>query len=587
MQLGRFLRTSTLILSTAFIPGFALGQDSKTGSQDSKTTTPAPAVKAQKPAAQEDDPLHREQTPEQRKANEKRFKKEVSDTYKKWLDNDVVWIITDEERAAFKSLSNDTERDNFIEQFWLRRDPTPDTVENEFKEEHYRRIEYANEHFASGVPGWKTDRGHMYIVFGPADSIDSHPSGGTYNRPQEEGGGETSTFPFEIWRYRYLEGIGQEVEIEFVDDCMCGKYEMTLDRSKKDALLQVPGAGLTDYEAMGIANKADRFTGGGLERLGAGAFTQGNASKEFDRMEQFAKLNRAPSIKFKDLDEVVSHKLRFNLMPFDVRIDFVKATDSTVLVPITLQIRNKDITFVEKDGIEHGVVNILGRVTTLTGKIVQTFEDTVTIDTPKELLENASQKSSVYWKALPLRAGLQYRVDVVVKDVANGEGRMGTYQTSFRAPKMDEDQGLIASSLILADKMEKVPTREIGAGDFVLGTTKVRPRVNVSPSKFASFKRNEKMNFWMQVYNLSVDQKTNKSSATIEYEIVNMANKQSVLKQSESSADWGSTGDQVTVEKSLPLASLAPGTYQLNIKVNDNNSKQSITPMPTAMFVVE
>jgi GWxTD domain-containing protein len=580
MQFGRFLRTSTLILSIAFIPGFALGQDSK-------TTTPAPATKAQKPTAQEDDPLHRELTPDQRKANEKRFKKEVSDTYKKWLDNDVVWIITDEERAAFKSLSNDTERDNFIEQFWLRRDPTPDTVENEFKEEHYRRIEYANEHFASGVPGWKTDRGRMYIVFGPADSIDAHPSGGTYDRPQEEGGGNTSTFPFEIWRYRYLEGVGQEVEIEFVDDCMCGKYEMTLDRSKKDALLQVPGAGLTDYEAMGIANKSDRFTNGGIERLGAGAFTQGNATKEFDRMEQFAKLNRAPAVKFKDLAEVVDHKIRYNLMPFDVRIDFVKATDSTVLVPITLQIRNKDITFVEKDGIEHGVVNILGRVTTLTGKIVQTFEDTVTVDTPKELLENASQKSSVYWKALPLRAGLQYRVDIVLKDVANGEGRMGTYQTSFRAPKMDEDQGLIASSLILADKMEKVPTREIGAGDFVLGTTKVRPRVNVSPSKFASFKRNEKMNFWMQVYNLSVDQKTNKSSATIEYEIVNMANNQSVLKQSESSADWGSTGDQVTVEKSLPLASLTPGTYQLNIKVNDNNSKQSITPMPTATFVVE
>jgi hypothetical protein len=362
---------------------------------------------------------------------------------------------------------------------------------------------------------------------------------------------------------------------------------MTLDRSKKDALLQVPGAGLTDYEAMGIANKADRFNGSGLERLGKGAFNQDLGTKQFDRLETFAKLQRAPSVKFKDLAEVVDHKIRYNLMPFDVRIDFVKATDSTVLVPITLQIRNKDITFVEKDGIEHGLVNILGRVTTLTGKIVQTFEDTVTIDTPKELLENVSQKSSVYWKALPLRAGLQYRVDIVLKDVSNGEGRMGTYQTSFRAPKMDEDQGLMASSLILADKMEKVPTREIGAGDFVLGTTKVRPRVNVSPSKFATFKRSEKMNFWMQVYNLSIDQKTNKSSATIEYEIVNTANNQAVLKTSENSADWGSTGDQVTVEKSMPLASLAPGTYQLNIKVNDNNSKQSITPMPTATFVVE
>ena len=249
--------------------------------------------------------------------------------------------------------------------------------------------------------------------------------------------------------------------------------------------------------------------------------------------------------------------------------------------------KNKDITFVEKEGVAHGVVNILGRVTTLTGKIVQTFEDTVSIDVPKDLLASTMTKSSVYWKALPLRAGLPYKLDIVLKDVSNGEGRLGTLTKSIRVPKMDEDQGLMASSLILADKMEKVPTRDIGSGDFVLGTTKVRPRVSPSDGKPASFKREEKMNFWMQVYNLGVDQKTNKSSATIEYEIVNTANNQSVMKTSENSSDWGNTGDQVTVEKSLPLASLAPGTYQLSIKVSDNISKQSITPAPSAKFVVE
>jgi hypothetical protein len=368
---------------------------------------------------------------------------------------------------------------------------------------------------------------------------------------------------------------------------MCGKYEMTIDRSKKDALLNVPGAGLTTYEEMGLASKADRFTGGGLERLGTGAFTQGNASKEFDRLEIYGKLNSAPKVKFKDLDEVVTSKIRYNLMPFDVAVDFVKATDTTVLVPITIQMKNKDITFVEKDGVAHGVVNILGRVTTLTGKIVQTFEDTVSIDVPKDLLTSTMTKSSVYWKALPLRAGLPYKLDIVLKDVSNGEGRLGTLTKSIRVPKMDEDQGLMASSLILADKMEKVPTRDIGSGDFVLGTTKVRPRVSPSNGTPASFKREEKMNFWMQVYNLGVDQKTNKSSATIEYEIVNTANNQSVMKTSENSSDWGNTGDQVTVEKSLPLASLAPGTYQLSIKVSDNISKQSITPVPSAKFVVE
>ena len=124
------------------------------------------------------DPLKRPIPEKQKKANAKALKIELSKTYRKWLDEDVRWIITDQERSAFMQLSNDEERDQFIEAFWQRRDPTPDTEENEFKEEHYRRIAYANEHFAAGIPGWKTDRGRIYIVFGPPDEIDSHPSGG-------------------------------------------------------------------------------------------------------------------------------------------------------------------------------------------------------------------------------------------------------------------------------------------------------------------------------------------------------------------------------------------------------------------------
>src|ERR1700737_3683942 len=336
--------------------------------------------------ASQTDPLKRQIPEKQRKANAKALKIELSKTYRKWLDEDVRWIITDEEKSAFMQLSNDEERDQFIEAFWQRRDPTPDTEENEFKEEHYRRIAYANEHYAAGIPGWKSDRGRIYIMYGKADEVESHPSGGTYQRPREEGGGETSTFPFEQWRYRYLEGIGQEVIIEFVDTCMCGDHHMTMDRSEKDALLYTPNAGLTMYEQMGLSNKADRFTGGGLERLGKSPFNSDLQSKQFDRLEQFYKLQKPPAVKFKDLGEGVSHKMSVNLMPFDVRTDFVRVTSDTVLVPITIQVKNRDVTFVNKDGVQRGTVNIFGRVSTLTGKVVQTFEDTVQVDVPSELL---------------------------------------------------------------------------------------------------------------------------------------------------------------------------------------------------------
>jgi len=531
---------------------------------------------------QQVDPLKRPLTEKQKKASSKALKQELSSTYKKWLNEDVRWIITPEELSAFKQLSNDEERDAFIEQFWLRRDPTPDTPENEYKEEHYRRIAYANEHFAAGIPGWRTDRGRIYIAYGPPDQIDAHPSGGSYERPMEEGGGETSTFPFEDWRYRYIEGVGQEINLEFVDACQCGDYHLTIDPNEKDALLHTPGAGLTLYEQMGMANKTNRIANSGSGAANAGPEAGLQSNNAFSKLEMLAKVNTPPKVKFKDLEEVVSHKINVNLMPFEVMTDFVKVTGDTVLVPVTIQIKNKDVTFVSKDGIQRGTVNIFGRVTGLTGKVAQTFEDTVQVDVPNDLLEKTVEHSSLYWKAIPLRPG-RYRFDVVVKDV-NGD-RVGTWSHGVMVPEFNEDK-LASSSLILADHMEKVPTKNVGSGSFVIGETKFAyPHLDGANGQPASFKRDQRMNLWMQVYNLQADDKTKKASANIEYEIVNVANNQAMLHSSESTDTMGNVGDQITLEKSLALASFQPGVYKLTVKVADNVSKQQIAP--SVRFAVE
>src|ERR1700733_260935 len=250
------------------------------------TMAPAAVLRGQQPGNQsagqdqDIDPLKRPRSDKEQQQAQKAVRQELKGAYKTWLDQDVAYIISDEERKAFRNLSNDEERDSFIEQFWLRRNPNPDSPDNEFREEHYRRIAYANEHYAAGKPGWKTDRGHMYIAFGPPDSTESHPSGGSYQRPQEEGGGETSTFPFEVWHYRYLEGIGDNIDIEFVDPCMCGDYHATIDRSEKDALKNVPGGGMTMAESEG-ESKAGRFSGTDLEELGDGPGAASRQSKEF------------------------------------------------------------------------------------------------------------------------------------------------------------------------------------------------------------------------------------------------------------------------------------------------------------------
>ena len=532
------------------------------------------AADAQAGAQSQQDPLTRPLSDKERFKQRKELKEELKGTYRKWLDEDVHWIITDTEMKAFKSLTNDEERDSFIEAFWQRRNPNPDSPENEFREEHYRRIAYANEHFAAGKPGWKTDRGHIYISFGKPDSTDSHPSGGTYDRPMEEGGGQTSTFPFEVWHYRYLEGIGDNIDIEFVDTCMCGDYHMTIDRSEKDALLHVPGAGQTLYEQMGMAKQADRFHGG-LENLGTGPMSSSQQSKEFDRLELFAKLQAPPPIKFKDLESfLTNHKLLTGpVFPFDVRTDYVKVTDDTVIVPITLQIKNRDITFQTKDGVSKGQVNILGRVSTITDHIVQTFEETVQVEEPQELLEQSLNTSQLYWKALPLRPG-RYRVDIAIKDVNNPD-HVGIWAQGVNVPKFDDDK-LSASSLILADKMERVPAKQIGTGNFIISNTYIRPRVTANAATPVNFHRAQNLNFWMQVYNLGIDEKSKQNSAKITYQIIDAASNKALLDTQEDSKTLAANSDQLTLEKSLPLASLQPGKYLVKIMVNDSVSKQEI-----------
>ncbi len=595
------VRVGSRYLASLLILAVAAGFAGPAGAQSDKPAPPVPpsssspgaaaaGSQAQSSAGQssqpqsgdEVDPLKRAPNEKQKKQQKASLKIELSKTYKKWLNEDVVWIITDQERAAFKQLSNDEERDNFIEAFWQRRDPTPDTEENEYKEEHYRRIAYANEHFAAGIPGWKTDRGRIYIMYGAADEVDSHPSGGSYNRPMEEGGGETSTFPFEDWRYRYLEGIGQEIIIEFVDTCMCNDYHMTIDRSEKDALKTTPNAGLTLYESMGMTNKSSRFNSG-LEQLGNGPDSAAQAAKQFDRLETYAKLQAPPAVKYKDLEEIVNTKIITNLMPFDVRTDFVKVTGDTVLVPITIQLKYRDITFVNKDGVQRGTVNVFMRVSTLTGRIVQTQEEPVQVDVPAELLPRTAENSAVYWKALPLRPG-RYKVEIAVKDV-NGD-RKGLWSRGIVVPEYSDDK-LSTSSLIVADVMEPVPTKDVSTGQFVIGLNKVRPRVAPADGKPAVFKRSRdpKVNFWIQVYNLGVDEKTHKPSATFEYDIVNVATNKPVVQKTESTDTMGNIGEQVTLQKSIAAANLQPGVYRIDIKVNDNISKQTIDP--SATFAVE
>src|SRR5258707_5238076 len=276
-------------------------------------------------------------------------KPELKKAYKDWIEKDVAYVITDEERKAFKKLTTDEERENFIEEFWRRRDPDPDTDENEFKEEYYERIAYANEHFASGIPGWKTDRGRIWITFGKPDERETHPMGGNYERPSYEGGGSTSTYPFEIWFYRYLAGVGSGVEIEFVDPTGSGEYRIARNPNEKDALLTIPGAGLTLSEQLGLSDKADRISGAG--GIGNQQY-QREQDSPFSRLQLLADLSRPPAVKFNDLATAVNTGVvEENPLNFELPVDFFRQSDERVITAFTIQADNRDLVFQDSGGL--------------------------------------------------------------------------------------------------------------------------------------------------------------------------------------------------------------------------------------------
>jgi hypothetical protein len=400
-------------------------------------------------------------------------------------------------------------------------------------------------------------------MYGKPDDIESHPSGGTYERPIEEGGGRTSTFPFEIWRYRYIEGIGNEVLLEFVDPSMSGEYHMTIDPSEKDALLHVPGAGLTFDEEINGLDKANR-----LNRAGASIGNPlGNTSRTnpFDRLQLLADIYKPPEVKYKDLEAVITTKLSFNVLPFNYRTDFVRVSEDMVLMPVTIAIHNKDFAWQEQEGVHTATGHVLIEVTGVNGRRAPNgvVEDSIQQQIPDSFFKQTLEGIQLYQKIIPLKPG-HYKIAIVVKDMNSGNA--GAVNTNLPVPRFPDEQ-LTLSPLILADRIDSVSPNQVGTGAFVIGANKVRPNVT---NEFLKA-RDKDVNIWFQVYNLKLDEATKKPSATVEMIITR--NNQEVKRTTEQSSQLANAASQMTVIKSMPVTDFEPGVYAIQVKVTDNLTK--------------
>ena len=504
-------------------------------------------------------------SPKDLKRRELKLSKELGPGVTDWLNDEVADIITPEERRAFLELSTNEERDQFTELFWQRRNPDPESPINTAKEEHYRRLAYADERFSSGIPGRKTDRGRIYIIWGQPDEIESHPTGGAYQRPIEQGGGESSAYPWEVWRYRHLEGIGQNIEIEFVDTTSSGEYHIAYDPCEKDALAHVPGAGLSLSETFGRGSKADRFTNSNGTTCPMPFGGMSASSNEFEMQEHNFLIQR-PHQHFRELEEKVLSHIVANQIPFQYRADFLRATTNTVLVPITVQLRNRDLNFQRKQGLYSAVLDLYGRITDPGGRVIQIFEDVISRDFPDSLFEASLDLSSIYQKSVPLRSGL-YRLDLVIKDTQNGN--MGTSGTALRVPRFEQEK-LDASSLILADQIEPVSTAQMAVGQFVLGAYKVRPRLG------QEFFSSDSLGIYFQLYNLKVDEVSHKTKASVAYRITQTKDQKEVWRAVETPDHLHQGGEQLTIERLIPVSALGPGHYNIEVTAIDLLTNETV-----------
>jgi len=484
---------------------------------------------------------------------------EQEDYFQKWLDEDVIYIITDEERKVFEDLTTPDEKEQFIEQFWFRRDPDPRSATNAYKAEHYRRLAYVNEKFSVGMPGWMSDRGKIYIIHGPPAQVESHPTGGQYQRPMREGGGWTQAYPWERWRYRHIEGIGDDVELEFVDKSMTGQYRLALNPEEKDALLQLGTHGATLFEIYDQELKRDRPYINPLNRE-KWNYLQRRRDMAFERYLTYAKVQGVQEIKFTDLQEIVKIDVTYEKIPLDARVDYFRLNDAQVLVPITFELKDKDLTFLQREGGLMAEVAVYGIITSITNRIVDEFEDELMTGYSLKDGQTPGTGGAMYQKIVVLDNDTRYKLSLVVKDL--NSGKVGVVRKAITPPKYDPSS-LGISSLLLSSHIYVLDDLPEDNSMFVLGDLRIRPSLdNV-------FSHNMRVAMYLQAYHSELDQSRLEPSIRVTSRISRDGDAVvEMLDEAGESVQYFNSERLVLIQE-LPVASLKEGRYQLEIEVED------------------
>lgn len=527
----------------------------------------------------------------------------LSPRHRRWLEEEVIYIISEKEKDVFLSLKSEEERERFIQAFWRRRDPTPETPVNEFREEHYRRLAYANEHFFEGKPGWKTDRGRVYIMFGPPDFVETNPSGG---RGFLFGpAAPTAEFPSEVWTYLYLPGVKARfgrVEFIFVNYYNSGSYELTFDPALANALRNIslparyvgygdfPQADNRILSPLELAEQSRRLLAASpLEKLYFLTQVSKSRGEVLEEMERSRRLRK--------LKGIVETRESLANLPFFYGESYFRGRSGLTYLPISLEIPAQAVGFRRRGGTYYGQINFYLEVKDERGLVVYQGGDSLKL-TLKE--KNYQQRLTSYYQynhALNLKPG-RYFLRVVIWDEVSG--RVGYLERRLAVPAL-KNKELDLSEIVLARQIEVkakrkslvIPSQEIPqlkmlsqAGLKVPAKLSLARRergpfifdnLRITPNPQRIFSRQGELFFFYQIYLPTKENQNLQLRLTIDHRILK---EDQVVAQIDSprrvviSSREGASSFGLNQFTRFSLQSLAPGRYTLQVKVRDESSGQ-------------
>jgi GWxTD domain-containing protein len=467
----------------------------------------------------------------------------IPEKYRVWLEDEVFYIITPREKSVFLALTTDRERDLFIEAFWKHRDPTPGTDANEFKVEHYRRLEYANKRFRGyGKPGWKTDRGKIYVLLGEPMS-------------RREFNGQETYYAAQIWSYQGIHGFGLPEAFNLLFFQKNGGGDFILYNpgihGPWDLIPSYKGT-VGDYDsALYLIDLVEPELAQAAISLIPGetvlSFPSLSSAEMLHNIDLYAvkKVEDKYAQKFAEFKDVVDVEYSTNYIDSSALVKVFRDRLGTAWVHVALE--PSALSMGEHEGRVYTSLDFNGILTDETGRTVYQFEKTIPFQLTGEQYARLRQRPMDFVKAFPVVPG-KYRFSVILKNTVSKE--FTSAETTIEVP--DNRDRLEMSGLLLAFNAQPEPAAR-GIKPFVFGNV----RFYGQPGN--SFIASDALHVYFQLLHAPKDLT---AGASVKYVILKDGQEQVASVQSLSK--YGGGPD---ISETFPLTGFGPGYYALEVRL--------------------